>query len=187
MEQNQKGFSLIELLVVLVVIGFMFYFLIVALNPNAILNRVKNAAIRSDMAKISLSVEGFRSSYDKIPNEQDFFAALKPETIEFEQSCQLLGNGDYECVFLPRAGMLPSACDLSGWRSDGEIGQICHVRYYAGPGLRSNAIDSPTFYRLYAKSWNEDGGFFVYESGLGYYLCPPEFLDLADVESCKKL
>jgi len=90
------------------------------------------------------------------------------------------GFADGECLFLPRVGMLPSACDTSFWRSDGEIGQICYIRYYAGPNLGGH-------YRLYAKSWNEESEFFVYDDSSGLYLCPAGFSDLYSMESCKKI
>lgn len=181
MPRAAKGFSLIELLIVLVIIGFLFVYLITILNPKAIINRVKNVVIRSSMSRTVLAIESFRSAYNKIPNEQDFFSSLREGTLEFEESCRVVaGFADGECLFLPRVGMLPSACDTSFWRSDGEIGQICYIRYYAGPNLGGH-------YRLYAKSWNEESEFFVYDDSSGLYLCPAGFSDLYSMESCKKI
>jgi prepilin-type N-terminal cleavage/methylation domain-containing protein len=188
MYKKEEGFTLIESLVVLVVIGILFFFLIDALNIDALQNKAKNAALQSTLAKIALSVNGFINAYTRVPNETEFLESLTSRSDEFKERCTILGLENYECIFRPPSRQLPNSCDLSGWRSDKDDTKPCYMRYYGGSALYSNGIDKSN-YRLYTKMFGKDNAFYVYDStssGL-LYKCPSTISDFDDLEECYEI
>lgn len=186
MVHKQDGFTLIESLIVLVVIGALFFFLIEALDIDALQNKAKNATLQSDMVKIILSVDSFVNSYQISPTEEEFFKALLPTSIEYENSCTLFGFARYECLFRPGSRKLPESCDLSAWRFDRKDTKPCYFRYYGGPALLSNRGASFSNYRLYVKMFGKENSFYVHDSSEGsvLYKCPGTINDFDNLEEC---
>ena len=186
--KKEEGFTLIEALVVIVVIGILFFFLIDALNIEALQNKAKNSALQSTVIKIALSVNSFVTSYNRVPNESEFLDALTSSAEEFNESCTILGTANNECLFRPNARQFPSTCDLSGWRSDKEDTRPCNMRYYGGSALYSNAADS-TNYRLYTRMFGKENAFCMYDSTSSgsIHKCPSTINDYDSLEECNAL
>lgn len=188
MSHKEDGFTLIESLVVLVVIGIMFFFLVDALNPTALQNKAKNASLRSALIRIALSADSFVISYQRVPNETEFLEALSSNSIEFEDSCSIFGLPNYECLFKPGSRQLPATCDLSNWRLNQNAKSKtndCYVRYVASNALGTNQTDGSN-YRLYVKMFGKENAFYIYDSSASgeLYKCPGTLTDFDELEEC---
>lgn len=62
---KQKGFTIVELLVVIVVIGILATIVIVAFN--GVQNKSHDSAIQSDLSAISKKIQEFHVTYDRMP------------------------------------------------------------------------------------------------------------------------
>lgn len=184
--QNQKGFSLIELLVVIVIIGIAFFFLIEAIDVTSLFNKSKNSVIKSHMEKVALSVETFNSSFGRYPNEEEFLDSLYSNNTQLEPHCSILGDPDFECIYKSEAAKLPIICDLSFWRRDKEGKNQCYIRYFAGDLLSFNK-PKPIF-RLYSMTYSSDYDIYVFDSSIGSVVrCPYTVDDYSDLSDCKEL
>ena len=188
MHKNESGFTLIESLLVLVIIGFLFVFLIDALDLAGLQAKAQNASGQSAMTKVVLSVDSFVTAYSRVPNETEFLDALSSGSIEHEDSCTVFGVPNYECLFKLSSRELPSNCDLSNWRADKLGTYPCFIRYYSGNALSSN-FDNKQNYRLYAKVFGRDNAFYVFDSLKSGVLfkCPSSTNDFDKLEDCHEL
>lgn len=188
MIKNEKGFTLTEALLVLVVIGFIFYVIIDFIDPIGVQAKAKNATLQSSMNKIVLSIDSFVTSYRRVPNESEFLSALSSNAIEYEDTCTVFGYPNYECLFKPSSRNMPSNCDLSNWRADQPGTRPCYMRYYSGTALTTN-FDEQKNYRLYAKPFGKENAFYVYDSTRSGVLlkCPSPTNDFDSVEECYEL
>lgn len=188
-QKRENGFSLIELLVVVTIIGLVYFFLIWMLDYTGAVAKTKNAVIRSTINKVVLSVEGFRSSYNKLPSEADFLNVLNLNTEPFEESCTQYDLPDYECLFKVSTVSLRKDCDLSSWRNDTKKSPdrnfSCFMRYYAGGALAANQFSARNQYRIIAPMWGKEFRFMIYDSSEGgkYYSCPASLMDQDEIST----
>jgi hypothetical protein len=181
-------------MITLVVIGFLYVVLVWVLDSAGIIFKAKNVITKSAISKVVLSIEGYMSSYNKVPNEVDFIDVLRvsSESLD-EKSCTQFGLPDYECIFKIKFVSMPKLCDLSHWRNDSlknkERDKDCYIRYYAGQNLPSNSNTNQTHFRIYSPVWYKDFMYYVYDSAASdYFLCPNTIVDSDSVFSvCKVL
>lgn len=62
---KQKGFTIVELLIVVVVIGILAAIVIVAYN--GVTNNANDSSVQSDLSKIGKKIQGFYSTYGRWP------------------------------------------------------------------------------------------------------------------------
>lgn len=75
--KKQTGFTIVELLIVIVVIGILAAITIVAFN--GIQNRANNTTIQSDLATMSKSLELHKIDTDSFPKSQTELSAMKTD------------------------------------------------------------------------------------------------------------
>jgi prepilin-type N-terminal cleavage/methylation domain-containing protein len=140
MLRNEKGFTLIELLIVIVIIGILAGVLISVIDPTSQQNRARDAGIEASLNKVVLATEGYISAYGSAPEDTQFIAQFKIDTVtEMGTSCS---GADNNCHFSVTGNTLPTTCS-SAWSGNGTA--QCYFRY-----ARAGA-DSSQF-TVYAKS-----------------------------------
>ena len=75
MRQTQKGFTIVELLIVIVVIGILAAIVIVAYN--GIQNRANDTAIQSDLKNIGTKIQEFNTLNGRFPKGTTDLASMK--------------------------------------------------------------------------------------------------------------
>ena len=126
----QSGFTLVELIVVIAIVGIMSGMAITVLNPIAQLQKSADAKRKSDLSQISKALEAYYSDHGKYPST----------------------NGSYELVVLPAGSNDPIALSWgSAWEPYMDVlpkDAVVSQKYiYYTPTTGSGAFQS---YYLYA-------------------------------------
>lgn len=152
MLRNEKGFTLIELLIVIVIIGILAGVLISVIDPTSQQNRARDAGIQAAINKVVLATEGYVSAYGAAPEDTQFLAQFKVDTVTaLGAAC---GGSDNRCDFSVAGNPLPITCSNS---YSGNGTSQCYFRYErAGVGLSS--------FTVYAKSAGLSGKVFRFEN-----------------------
>ena len=66
--KHVKGFTLVELLIVIAIIGILAVVLVVAVNPSAQLHKAHDAQRKSDLAQIQKALEQYYNDNNQYPN-----------------------------------------------------------------------------------------------------------------------
>lgn len=75
LRSKQSGFTIVELLIVIVVIGILAAIVIVAFN--GVQNRANNATVESNLSSVVKRFEVFKALNDRYPSTSADFTALK--------------------------------------------------------------------------------------------------------------
>lgn len=142
---SQKGFTLVELLIVIVIIGILAGVVIGVLNPVQQQNRARDAGLRAHLDKMALSTKSLYASSPRTQNRA-------PTTNEFIQgianaAAPTIGNNcathldanntgwTGRCNFNMTGVSLPTgtgiACENTGYTGTGDAN--CHYAYYRTP------------------------------------------------------
>lgn len=76
----RTGFTLVELLMVILVIGILVSMLAVAINP--VLNRARETSINTEMSNIALAIENFENKYGFYPPSFSGFAKVASDPLD---------------------------------------------------------------------------------------------------------
>lgn len=115
----QKGFTIVELLIVIVVIGILAAIVIVAFN--GIQTRANNTIVESNLTNASKSIEMFKAEKDRYPASASDYSAVKASGLKLKST---IGNTLLYCVdtanpatYMIIAYAYPSKTYV--WKSDG--------------------------------------------------------------------
>lgn len=176
---KQSGFTLVELLIVIVIIGILAGVVIGVLNPIQQQNRAKDGATRSQLDKLALSGKSlFVSSpraTNRTPTEAEFYAGIgnvaAPTTGTACTANTPANSGG--CSFQITGQTLPATCAANGYNGTGT--GSCNFYYYRAIAANSNS------FRIAAMGAAQPVVLFVYEytedtsTGTiveGFYSCP---------------
>jgi prepilin-type N-terminal cleavage/methylation domain-containing protein len=149
---SRKGFTLMELLIVISLIGVIAVGLLIVLNPQAQINKAKDAKRKSDLALLKKSFEEFYNDNGRYP---------KPDEVctSDNENCAICGNDPSSPAhFDPYLNHLP--CDPDSPNRD---------YLYSIP---QDEIDAPFSYRLYVTLGNLSDTAIV-QSGCQGGICGP--------------
>lgn len=122
-----KGFTLIEMLLVVVIIGILVAVVIVIVNPTAQRNRASNATIRSALVKAGFAGVATLNASDTAipaaPTDVEFYASLSNKT-DGNADC---ADSDSTCTFGINGLDLPNNCGLTLY--DGTGANQCEFFY----------------------------------------------------------
>ncbi len=150
------GFTLVELLIVIVIIGILAGVLIAVIDPSKQSNRARDAGVQAAINKVALATEGYVSAYGVAPDEIDFISSLQ-NVVEYNSTCGT-SNG-YTCLYNVTGNTLPATCS-SDWRGTGT--QQCYYYYYSNTGDTDK-----TDFEIYAKSYGRPTKVFRYQNKTG--------------------
>jgi len=178
---SQQGFTLVELLIVIVIIGILAGVVIGTLNPIQQQNRAKDGVTRSQIDKMAMSAKGLyvsspRSS-NRSPTPAEFMAGLGGATATGPSAANCvnntMGNTAIVCTFSLAAQTLASDCSAGGY--SGTAGAVrCNYMYWR----------NGTQFQVAARGWAKPVSVFVYSysenanTGVvteGFYTCPTTY------------
>lgn len=166
---SQKGFTLVELLIVIVIIGILAGVVIAVIDPVQQQNRAKDAGVQSSMNKVALTAQSHISAYGRAPTEDELMAALDNVTEMGGNDCAEVNFANNQvCRFEVVGTELPTTCPTASWRGAGAIGSgDCYMYYYRAAGWVTNR------FRFFAKAWGLNDRVFVMDNTIpGVYHCP---------------
>lgn len=190
--KNQRGFTLVELLIVISIIGILSAVVVSVLNPAQQQNNAKDGTIQAAFNKIILAVEGHISAFGKVPDGQEFMSLISGAE-EFGSTCSVAMGGAEttggSCSFQLSGIVLDYTCNVENWRGNVPAttkDNQCYFRYFS-----SSSWDEGR-YRIYAKSWANPANVYAYdntEDVPGIYSCPSTTdLNNADLSAvCSKV
>jgi len=169
-----QGFTLIEILIVMVLIGILSVILINIIDPESQVERANDGVLSASINKIVLSTESFISAYGYAPDETTFFNYLNVKGVElFGSACSHNFGPDHECLFSIVGVFAPATCDLSHWTGADTNTESCNFRYQA------RIMNDPGRYRIYVKSHGLSNRVFAYDNKEGgrIFDCPHTIAD----------
>ena len=90
--KNKKGFTIVELIIVVVVIGILAAIIIVSYGNSRA--SVAEKQVKSDLTQVASAMENYRNFYNNYPTSiPSTFSASDGVTVTF-----VLGDGTYYCV-----------------------------------------------------------------------------------------
>ena len=186
---DSRGFTLVELLIVIVIIGILAGVVIGVLNPVQQQNRARDGTLRAAMSKMALGAKSMSASSTNgaAPTGAEFFATVGGGTaigaIADASHCgsDTQTAAAYNCNFSVAGISNPVDCTAGGGNYSGggtaATSVPCYFNYYHNGGA--------TAMRLTAKNFANPRGTIVYEYvqntdgtiSEGFYNCPETFLN----------
>lgn len=181
---SQSGFTLVELLIVIVIIGILAGVVIGVLNPIQQQARARDGSTRAQLDKMALSAKSLYvsspRSTGRSPSVQEFTAGIGSITNLDAATCNVvagnLATDTGSCLFEIAGSPLPADCDAGSYRGEG-AGTQCRFAYFRGPNT----------FRIGARGAAQPRVIFVYEyienvtgptagtTSEGFYTCPTAF------------
>ena len=151
---KQKGFTIVELLIVIVVIGILAAIVIVAFN--GIQNRANNTTVESNLNNVVKRFEMFRATNDRYPSTSADFTTLRTEGFKLKTTqsntvlyCIDTAAPDY---FLLVAVGYPN--NKYKWTSDGVREANSNVAFGSAlPSCQTNIPGSSTVIGVWANTF----------------------------------
>jgi prepilin-type N-terminal cleavage/methylation domain-containing protein len=132
---NQKGFTLVELLIVVVIIGIMSGVLIVVINPQKQRERAQDGVRVGNISKLVQSIEAFRAGEGVYPADKDAMQAADTKYIQNWPSDAVYtyvraGSSPYDfCISVPMAA-----------------NSSTHIRYQSAGTTGANGVNPGKIY-----------------------------------------
>lgn len=190
---NQKGFTLVELLIVIVIIGILAGVLISVINPAQQQNRARDAGLTAAVNKVALSTEAFISSYGRVPNDTEFLGSLQNALTTARAGALACNNGNNNvCNFTIRGNPAPQAnpagqtdflCTApTFWNNSAAAtdNTACDYHYWGG-----TAAGETTHFRIFVKSFGAKDSVITYDNmagGIALCTAPTEGITTAQAQ-----
>lgn len=152
-----SGFTLIELMIVIVIIGILSGVLIAIINPVAAQNKARDANTKATINKLALGASSFISAEGRIPDEVQFLSEFQSIAAN-GATCSTASAAD--CQFSITGSPLPvggtAGCsNAASWGGAGA--NQCYYSYCGGDGADATIACSwtttTTTYRIIAKAF----------------------------------
>lgn len=170
--KNNKAFTLVELLIVIVIIGILSGIVITIINPITQQNRAQDAVTISSINKMVLATESYMSAYAQAPDAFEFMAGLSNAYPISDSKCV-----DDSCIFSLDATNLPDDC-FTDFYGNGD--KKCYFYYERSQDLNE--------FFIYAKAHGSDSLYLYKSTGneKKLVLCPNEY-PIYNQDSCKDI
>ena len=176
---SDKGFTLVELLIVIVIIGILAGVVIGVLNPIQQQNRARDGTLRSSISKAALAGKSlFVSSprnANRAPTYQEFAGGIGTLDVANSDCDDNTGGPGVtgSCLFRVTALDNPANCGATGYNEVAAPGAQCSFVYYKSPTLfRIGARGFASPERLFIYSFEEQTTGAILE---GFWSCPVTF------------
>ncbi|HLB51970.1 MAG TPA: prepilin-type N-terminal cleavage/methylation domain-containing protein [Patescibacteria group bacterium] len=176
---NDGGFTLVELLIVIVIIGILAGVVIGVLNPVQQQNRARDGTLRSAISKAALAGKSlFVSSprnTQRAPTYQEFAGSVGTLDVANSDCDDNVGGPGVtgSCLFRVTALDTPTNCDATNYNGVAAPGAQCSFVYYKSPTLfRIGVRGFATPERLFVYSFEESATGAIIE---GFWACPTTF------------
>jgi len=189
---NSRGFTLVELLIVIVIIGILAGVVIGVLNPVQQQNRARDGTLRASMSKMALAAKSMSASSTNgaVPTGAEFFATvgggvgIGAVTASSHCSSDTQLATSYGCNFTVNGISMPTDCTSAGGGYSGVPGTAaaCFFNYYhyangAAMRLTTKNFANPRATIVYEFVQNADGT--ITE---GFYNCPALMVNTTAVD-----
>jgi len=113
-----RGFTLVELLIVIALLGVIATIVIAAINPIEQANRASDAGMKADASQIVSAIQRYYASHNEFP-----WQAAASCTTNGGTGCTLTSDAEYPFISAdnPSVGICGSATDCKGSTTQGEL------------------------------------------------------------------
>jgi type II secretory pathway pseudopilin PulG len=154
--KKPAGFTIVEMLLVLGLIGIISGTLLIVMNPDLTSKRAKDAAVRATMAKLIKSASYYEAANGEYPLCEEFLEWV--EGVEVETSSvnnQCVDENDPNVTFSVAGIELPETCGANMFYGSGS--NQCHFHYN---GAWSGGEERPHFY---VRTWEFEDSYFCWD------------------------
>ena len=168
--KSSPGFTLIELMIVIVIIGLLSGILIALINPTKTQNRARDATIKAAINKIALAAGAFNSATGAVPQGIELPGELTTNVIVGTTAAS-------SALFTVNGNPLPLACTAGTWNTTGSA--ACSYYYCAGDNGTNSALPTTCAwsaglqdYKIMAKSYAGNPSVYMFRANDSrLYIC----------------
>ena len=161
---NYSGFTLVELLIVIVIIGILAGVLITLIDPVAQQNKSKDAVLKSSISKVAFSINSYKASEGTLPAGSSMSLAVL--NISTAASCN---SGTLDCNFSVNGVSNPYECSSNGAASTAITVASPSVNCQFGIKSYGSTLGAGKF-RIFASKF-ADANVYVLDSNEGLFEC----------------
>lgn len=187
---NSRGFTLVELLIVIVIIGILAGIIIGVLNPIQQQRRARDGTTKAQLDKMALSAKSLFASSprknDRSPTLAEFAQGFASSP-DISTSCTSnVESATTSCLFSINSQPLPTDCSSNGY--SGNLGtDTCYYSYWRNPNsfiIAARGLATPQVMFVYYYQENINTGNVVE----GFYACPVDYVFAASAPvGCDRL